>query len=197
MMIFLFLSLGVTTQNASGQDSTKNGMHQWKEGFIILKDGARYFGEVRCFVRSGALSGQIEFRKDATDFSQTFLVNTCDFVQWGDLELTSLPNTTRKNPFDKLFCMTSFVGNTISLYFEPKFTKSSKPKSMRFIVLKEGVFTSVTKINFKRKMSSLFSGSAIWKQKATDKQWFSYANIYEVVKFYEDNIILVSTDFED
>lgn len=198
MVIFFFLSLGLVAQTVLAQKTkTEKEVNQWKEGFIILKNGTQYFGDIRCFVKSGSLSDHIEFRKDRSDFSQIFLANTCQSVQWGDLELISLPNNTRKHRYDKLFCMTSFIGGKISLFFEPKFTKSSKPKSLRFILLKEGVYTTVTRANFKRTMSKLFADSSIWKQKSANKQWFSYANIHEVAKFYDDNFILVSTDYED
>lgn len=195
-LCFSLLSLGVFAQADSLQTTTEKGIDQWKDGFIVLSNGKQYFGEIRCFVESGSLSEHVEFRKNAADFSQIFLADTCDAVQWGEFKLLSLPKNFRKR-YDKMFYMTMFMGNNIRVFFEPKFTKKSKPESVRFLILKEGVYTSVTKSKFKRTMNELLGDSAIWREKTNENQWFAYSNMFEVAKFYDNNMVLVSTDFED
>ncbi len=191
------LSFGVSAQVDSLQQSTiENGIEQWQDGLMALSNGEQYFGQIRCEIKSGTLSEHIEFRRNASDFSQIFMAETCDAIQWGEFELISLPKDFKK-PLDKMFYLNMYLGNTIQVFFEPKFTESSKPESLRFLVYKEGIYTSVTKAKFKRTTFDLFGDSALWRDKTNDKDWFKFSNMYEVAKFYDSNIVFVNTRFED
>ncbi|MFS4493147.1 hypothetical protein [Maribacter sp. 2308TA10-17] len=197
MFCFSLFSLGILAQVDSLQQSvTEKGIEQWQDGLLVLSNGKQYFGQIKCVIKSGTLLEHIEFRKDATDFSQIFMAETCDEIQWGEFELISLPKDFKK-PLDKMFYLNMYQGNNIQVFFEPKFTKSSKPESLRFLVYKEGIYTSVTKAKFKRTTFDLFGDSALWRDKTIDKDWFKFSNMYEVAKFYDSNIVFVNTRFED
>jgi len=198
MVLYLsLLSFGIFAQVDSLKESNgEKGIEEWQNGLMALSNGEQYFGQIRCFIKSGTLSEHVEFRRDATDFSQIFMAETCDALKWGEFELISLPKDFKK-PLDKMFYLNMYLGNNIQVFFEPKFTKSSKPESLRFLVYKEGLYTSVTKAKFKRTTFDLFGDSALWRDKTNDKDWFKFSNMYEIAKFYDSNIVFVKTDFED
>lgn len=197
ILCLLVWPLGIFAQiDSLRQSNVENGLEQWQDGLLTLSNGEQYFGQIRCTIKSGNLAEHIEFRKDSDDFPQIFMAETCDALQWGEFELISLPKDFKK-PLDKMFYLTMYIGNNIQVFIEPKFTKSSKPESVRFLVYKEGIHTSVTKAKFKRTTYDLFGDSALWRDKTNDKDWFKFSNMYEVAKFYDSNIVFVKTDFED
>lgn len=76
----------------------KKGITKWKDGCIKLSNGKQYFGEVCYFIVSGSLSEYIEFRKEASEFSQIFLADTCDAVKWGELGIIIATEKVQETP---------------------------------------------------------------------------------------------------
>jgi len=102
-LCFLCISFGITAQtDLMKLVITEKGNEQWKDRIMVLSNGKSNFDQIKCVIKSGTLSEHLEFRRDATDFSQIIMAETCDALQWGEFELISLPKNFKK-PLDKMF----------------------------------------------------------------------------------------------
>ncbi|CAI8326576.1 MAG: Uncharacterised protein [Flavobacterium sp. SCGC AAA160-P02] len=203
LLFFCISSIG-QTKNAfynSGNNSTtkKYVGASWLKGTIILSDGSELNGQVRGYSYKGNDINSFRYRSKKGDKAITIKADMCELISYDGLIILSLPKNLKKKSGKRRFYVALYHGEHLTIFQNPKAQVSesgyasasgnnaisfNEGQMLSFLVLKDGEFSKLTALNFRKQMKKITSDNKKFMERTKDKRWFKYDNIYKIAHFY-------------
>ena len=202
LIIFAFLILGATAvaqttksyYNSGNTSTTKKFVgSSWLPGTIVLADGSELVGQVKGYTYKENDINSFRYRVKKGDKARTIKAADCQLISYDGLIILSLPKNFKKIYGKRLFYVTLYYGEHLTIFQNPKASiAQSSPGSISFnegqmlsyLALKDGRISKLTALSFRKQMRRLCYDNEKFMSRTTDKKWFKYDNIYKVTHFY-------------
>ena len=165
----------------------------WRDGIIVDRNGQQIKGQIRGYLFNGKDVKSFRYRPEKEAKAITYKADDCLQVFYDDLIVVSLPKKLKKPAGNRRFYITIYFGEKLSILQDPKAKVASASPNMftlnegqmlNMLVFKDNKLHKLSKLKFRKQIRKLLSDSPSWKEKAKDKKWLKYDNIFEVAEFY-------------
>ena len=167
---------------------------QWLNGTVMLNDGSMIDGQVRGYIFKGNDVKSFRFREKKGAEVLTYRPDDCKQVGYEGLNIISLPKNLKKPQSKRRFYIAVYYGEHFSVLQNPKANSTSTDltgglslnsgEMQNVLALKGNQLVKVNRLNFKKQFRKMLSDNKEWAQKAKDKKWFKYSNVYDVADHY-------------
>ena len=199
LLIFL-ISVNLSAKEAksyynSGDTSTKIKFvgASYLPGTIVLKDGTELKGQVRGWSYSGNNIRAFKFRTKKGEKAQVFKADACKLVLYDGLIIISLPKKLKKMEGKRSFYVALYYGKYLTVFQDPDATVVGKSADsisfnegqvLSYLMLKDKELHKISKLRFRKRMLEACNDRKKFVERAKDKKWFTYNNVYKVAHFY-------------
>ena len=170
---------------------------QWLDGTVVLNDGTSVEGQVRGYTYKANDVQSFRFRTEKGAETTTYKADDCKQVVYDGLSIVSLPKNLKKPKGKRRFYIAIYYGPHFSVLQDPKGSiASGGPNSglisnqgemLSFLAHKGKELVKINRLNFKKQFKKLLSDNKEWAEKAKDKKWFKYGNVYEIADHYNQS----------
>ena len=180
---------------ANYDTSVKAVSGAWKKGFIVDGRGNKIEGEIRGFLFKGDDVKSFRYRPAKGEKSITYKAEDCLQVFYGDLIIVSLPKNLKKPEGKRRFYVTVYFGEHFSVLQDPKASTVEAAPNMltlnqgqmlNMLGFKDNKLHKLSKLKFRKQIKKLLSDNPKWVEKAMDKKWLKYDNIFAVLRYYNE-----------
>jgi hypothetical protein len=199
-LLMFLISVNLSAQEAKSYYNGGNTSTQVKyvgagylPGTIVLKDGTELKGQVRGSSYSGNNVRSFKFRTKKGEKAQVFKADACKLVLYDGLIIISLPKKLKKMEGKRSFYVALYYGKYLTVFQDPDANVVERsPGSISFndgqmlsyLMLKDKELHKISKLRFRKRMLEACNDSKKFVERAKDKKWFTYDNVYKVAHFY-------------